>query len=184
MLDVFEREHSECRVVRFRPAFLFKAPASPEQQRIFAGRLVPSRLAGRLRLPLVPSPPGLVFQALHTDDAARAYVTASIGDARGAFNLAAEPVVNAQLISEVFGGRPVTVPARPVRMLMAAAWQTGLLPTPPALFDYVLQVPVMDSGRARRELGWAPRLTSAEALVELRRGLADPAGLATPPLES
>ncbi|MGV9627942.1 NAD-dependent epimerase/dehydratase family protein, partial [Streptomyces sp. NPDC003487] len=37
-LDTFEREHPETRVVRMRPAFLFKRESASEQRRIFGGR--------------------------------------------------------------------------------------------------------------------------------------------------
>jgi len=37
-------------------------------------------------------------------------------------------------------------------------------------------------GRARRELGWTPRATATEALLELLDGLRDGAGYPTPPL--
>ena len=41
----------------------------------------------------------------------------------------------------------------------------------------------MDTGRARRELGWEPRKTSLEALGELLTGLRDGTGGQTPPLD-
>lgn len=41
----------------------------------------------------------------------------------------------------------------------------------------------MDTGRARRELGWKPRKTSLEALGELLAGLRHGTGGPTPPLD-
>jgi UDP-glucose 4-epimerase len=184
LLDGFERAHPEIRVARMRPAFMFKAPSSPEQKRIFGGRMLPTRLIGRLGVPLVPALPGLVFQVLHTDDAARAFAHAALGDARGAFNLAADPVVDAAVLSEVFGGRTLPVPARPVRELAAAAWHARIVPAPPQLLDYLLQMPLMSCERAHRELGWWPERTAVEALTGLREGLAHPQELDTPPLAS
>lgn len=184
LLDAFEQANPGIRVARMRPAFMFKAPSSPEQKRIFGGRLLPTRLLGRLGVPLVPALPGLVFQVMHTDDAARAFALAALGEARGAFNLAAEPVVDADLLGEVFGGRPLSVPARPVRDLAAAAWHARIVPAPPALLDYLLQMPVMSCARADRELGWRPERTAGEALTALRDGLAHPQELDTPPLAS
>ena len=35
-----------------------------------------------------------------------------------------------------------------------------------------LGVPLMDSSRARRELGWTPRISAGDALLDLLRGLA------------
>jgi nucleoside-diphosphate-sugar epimerase len=145
---------------------------------------MPTRLLGRVGLPLVPALPGLVFQTLHTDDAATAFALAALGEARGAFNLAAEPLVDAGVLGEVFGGRPFPFPARPVRDLAAAAWHAHLVPAPPQLLDYLLQMPLMSCARAERELGWRPRRTAVEALKDLREGLAHPQELDTPPLAS
>jgi len=184
MLDGFEQSHPEIRVARMRPAFMFKAPSSPEQLRIFGGSWLPTRLLGRVGVPLVPALPGLVFQALHTDDAARAFADAALGDARGAFNLAAEPIVDASVLGEVFGGRPVPFPARLARDLAAAAWHAHVIPAPPQLLDYLLQMPLMSYDRAERELGWRPQRTAVEALTALREGLAHPHEVDTPPLAS
>ena len=45
-----------------------------------------------------------------------------------------------------------------------------------------LGVPLMDSSRIRRELGWEPRHGADEALLELVAGIHDGAGADTPPL--
>ena len=182
LLDHFEVAHPTCRVVRMRPCFLFKRPAAPEQRRIFGGPLVPDRLLGRFGLPVIPELPGLQVQTMHTDDAARAYVQSLHADVTGAFNLAAQPVVDASALREVFGGRTLHLPARPVRQLLAASWHARAVPAPPALFDYVLRMPLMSTARAEKELEWAPRYSSLEALEEFRAGLRDPAGFSTPPL--
>ena len=49
--------------------------------------------------------------------------------------------------------------------------------------DMALAVPVMDTTRARTELGWRPERTSADALLDLLKGMREGAGLDTPPLE-
>jgi nucleoside-diphosphate-sugar epimerase len=184
MLDGFEDSYPSVRVVRLRPAFMFKAPAAPEQKRIFGGSWLPTRLIGRLGTPLVPRLDGLVFQALHTDDAAVAFALAALGDVRGAFNLAAEPVVDAGVLAEVFGGRPVPAPTRVLRQLAAVAWRARVVAAPPQLLDYLLQMPLMSYERAQRELGWSPTRSAVEALTDLREGLARPQPVETPPLAS
>lgn len=52
----------------------------------------------------------------------------------------------------------------------------------PALLDLVLGLPLLDTTRARDELGWAPRHSSLDALHELIEGIAHGAGGSTPPL--
>ncbi|MFB7340936.1 NAD-dependent epimerase/dehydratase family protein [Streptomyces hydrogenans] len=182
VLDTFERDHPQTRVVRMRPAFLFKEEAASEQRRIFAGRFLPGQLVRPDLLPVLPEPEGLRFQVLHTDDAADAYVRAVLRDVRGAFNLAAEPVVDASLLGEMFGARPVKVPAGAVRGALAAAWHLRLAPASPGLFDLLRHLPVMSTERAREELDWQPEATSVEALEAFLRGVRSGAGDDTAPL--
>ncbi|MEU7028359.1 NAD-dependent epimerase/dehydratase family protein [Streptomyces sp. NPDC046275] len=182
LLDVFERDHAQTRVVRMRPAFLFKEESASEQRRIFAGRWVPGQLLRPDLLPLLPELPGLRFQTLHTDDAADAYVRALVRDVRGAFNLAAEPVVDGEVLGALFGARPVRVPVPAVRGALSAAWRLRVAPAEPGLLDAVLRLPVMSTDRARRELGWAPARSSVEALEAFLRGVRAGGGDATEPL--
>jgi nucleoside-diphosphate-sugar epimerase len=181
-LDSFEHEHPGVRVVRMRPAFLFKRESASEQRRIFGGRFLPGPLARPELLPFLPDIPGLRVQTLHTDDAARACVLALHGEARGAFNLAAEPPVDAALLSEVLGSRPVRLPRAAVRSAVAAAWNLRLLPASPHLFDAVLRLPLMDCSKARDELRWRPGRTAVEVLEEFLEGLRQGAGADTEPL--
>ncbi|MEU3557886.1 NAD-dependent epimerase/dehydratase family protein [Streptomyces fragilis] len=182
-LDAFERQHPQVRVVRMRPAFLFKRQASSEQRRIFGGKYLPGGVARPGLLPVLPDVPGLRVQALHTDDAAEAYRIAALSpDARGAFNLAAGPPVDAQVLGRMFGARPVRVPAGAVRAAVAAAWRMRLLPASPHLFDAVLRVPMMDTRRARDVLGWRPTRDAESVIEEFLQGMREGAGQDTAPL--
>ncbi|GGL64109.1 NAD-dependent epimerase [Streptomyces fumigatiscleroticus] len=181
-LDTFERDHPGIRVVRMRPAFLFKRESASEQRRIFGGRFLPGPLARPELLPFLPDVPGLRVQALHTDDAANAYRLAVRSDVRGAFNLAAEPPVDAALLAEMTGTRTVRLPRTAARTAIAAAWNLHLLPASPHLFDAVLRVPLLDCTRARAELGWRPERTATEVLEEFLKGFQQGAGARTAPL--
>jgi UDP-glucose 4-epimerase len=180
LLDRFECEHPEVRVVRMRPAFLFTEIAASEQRRIFAGPFVPDLLARRV--PVLPFPAGLRMQALRTEDAAVAYRLALSSDVRGAFNLAADPVLDGRTLADALGARLVTVPAPIVRAALATAWHTRVVPAEPALFDLVLRLPELDASRARRELGWTPRASATEAVCAFLRGMSEGAGAPTAPL--
>jgi len=182
-LDIFEREHPATRVVRMRPAFLFKRESASEQRRIFGGRLLPGQLARPELLPFLPDIPGLRVQALHTDDAATAYHLAVRSDAHGAFNLAAEPPVDAEMLGDLLGTRRVRLPRTAARSAIAAAWGLRLLPASPHLFDAVLRLPLMDCTRARAELGWRPVRTANEVLEEFLHGMQQGAGARTDPLQ-
>jgi len=182
-LDRFETEHPEVRVVRLRPALIFKGEAGSEIRRLFGGPLVPSRLLEPDRLPAVPWISGLRTQAVHTDDVAEAYRLAALGDSRGAFNLAAEPILDAESLGEALGARVVPLPGRVVRALASLSWDLRLQPTPPGWVDMGIRSPLMNTTRAREELGWEPRRSSAEAIRAVLEGMASGRDEATPPLD-
>lgn len=183
-LDAFEERHPRLRVVRLRPGFVFQRQSASQQRRLFAGPLVPGRLVRPGLLPAVPDLPGLRFQALHAEDAAAAYRLAVLRPVRGAFNLAADPWVDATTLARLLHARVVHLPSGPVRGALAAAWRLRLVPASPDLFDAVLRVPMMDTGRAREELGWVPRHSAEAALAEFLEGLRHGAGMPTAPLAS
>jgi UDP-glucose 4-epimerase len=182
MLDAFEAKHPDVRVVRMRPTLMFQEPASSEQRRIFAGPLVPPWIARPGRLPVLPFPAGLRFQALHTDDAAVAFQRALHADVRGAFNLAAEPVIDGAALAELLETRLLAVPDVAVRRAADLAWGLHLIPAPPAMLDLMLHLPLLDCGRAERELSWTPSRSSIDAIREMLHGFESGAGGDTPPL--
>jgi UDP-glucose 4-epimerase len=182
VLDGLQAEHPELRVVRMRPGFIFKREAATGQRRLFAGPLIPNRLIRPGLVPVVPDLPGLRFQALHTLDVADAFRLAVLRPVRGAFNLAADPVLDAGTLARLLGARTVRLPTPAVRATLAAAWHLHLLPASPQLFDAVLRLPIMDVRRARDELGWTPQHTALDAVSAFLEGLRDGAGLDTPPL--
>ncbi len=184
LLDVFEREYPDRRVVRLRPGFIFKRESATQQRRLFAGPLLPARLVRPGAVPFVPDLPGLRFQALHSTDAADAFRRAILQPVRGAFNVAADPVVDAHGLAELLRARVVRLPVPALRAALAGAWHLHLVPSSPYLFDAVLRLPLMDTGRIRAELGWSPRHSALDALREMLDGLRESAGLPTPPLQA
>ncbi len=183
VLDTFEAQHPEVRVVRMRPAFTFTRSSANEQRRLFLGPFMPRRLARPGVLPLLPIPKGTVFQAVHTDDVADAYLAAITGTARGAFNLAAAPVIDKDALAEALSVRVVEWPPAAFTAAMAAAWRLHLVPAPSEMLELLLRLPLMRTERAEAELGWKPRRTGTEALRIAATGIADGAGGDTLPLE-
>jgi len=184
ILDRFEQERAGTRVVRLRPGLIFKREAATGIRRLFAGPFLPSPLLHPRLLPFVPDIPRLRFQGVHSRDVGEAYRLAIVGDARGAFNVAAEPVLDPQELGRLLGARPVPVPRALARAAAALTWRLHLQPTPPGWLDLALGVPLLDVTRAREELGWEPRHTAGEALLELLAGIREAAGAPTPPLEA
>ena len=128
------------------------------------------RIAGlALRLPVAP--PALVaplaLQFIHEEDVGEALRLCVLGAGpAGAYNIAGDGVLTAVDVARELGLRAIAVPQAPVQ---AAARLLAALPfAPPALgWAEALAAPaIMDTSKARRELGWTPRRTGLEALRE------------------
>ena len=182
-LDSFEQEATRMRVVRLRPGLIFKRDAASGIRRLFAGPLLPGSLVRPDLIPIVPRHDRLVFQAVHSHDVGEAYRLALVGDAAGAFNIAAEPVLDPDELARILNARPMRLPARLLRAGAAASFKLRLQPSAPGWLEMGLAVPRMDLSRARDELGWRPSHSAADALLDLMAGLREGAGLDTPPLE-
>jgi nucleoside-diphosphate-sugar epimerase len=176
LLDRFEDEHPGTRVVRLRPGLIFKREA--------ASGIRPNLLVQRRLIPVVPAHDRLVFQAVHSYDVGEAYRLAVLdADARGPYNVAADPVIDPEELARALGARPVPVPRGLLRGGAALAYRLRLQPSEPGWVDMAFSAPVMDTTRARTELGWQPERSSTDALMDLLEGIGEGAGLDTPPLE-
>lgn len=181
-LDAFEQRQPDIRVVRMRTAFCFKPESAEQQRRLFIGPFLPNRLARPELLPTLPLPAGLRFQAVHSDDVGEAYRLAVRSGSRGAFNVAADPVVDSDVLAGMLGVRAVAVPSQLARGALSVAWHLHLVPASPQLFEAFLRLPVMDTRRARDELGWTPLHDSTAAVAGFLTGLRSATGGDSPPL--
>jgi nucleoside-diphosphate-sugar epimerase len=182
LLDAFESESAATKIVRLRPALIFKGEAASEIRRLFAGPFLPSFLVRPGAVPVVPRIDRLRFQAVHSMDVAQAYLQATLRDVEGSFNVAADPPIGAPELAQIFHARHINVPAPLVRRMMDLTWRLRLQPSPPGWFDMALDVPLMSSQRARRELEWRPQVDGIAALEELLGGIQAGQGFPTPPL--
>jgi UDP-glucose 4-epimerase len=171
-LDALEHEHSRMRIVRLRPGLIFKRSAATEIRRLFAGPLLPTSLLRSGLAPFAPDVPGLRFQAVHSDDVADAYRRACVTEVAGAFNIAADPVIDVTEIARLLQvRRRLRIPRAAVRAAAAATYGLRLQPAEPGWIDLALDVPVMSVERAHRELGWEATHSASEALAELIAGM-------------
>ena len=182
-LDAVEVAYPDLRVVRLRPGVVFQRGAAEEIRRLFLGPFVPGRLVRPGLVPVVPDVRGVCFQAVHAADLAQAYRLAVLHpEARGAYNVAADPPLDLRTIARTLKALPIPVPAGLARAVAAITWRARLQPTPPGWLDLGLRAPLMDTTRIRDELGWVPARTAVQALEDLLEGLRDAAGDDTPPL--
>ena len=182
-LDRFEREAPDVRIVRMRPGLVFKKEAAQGIRRLFAGPFLPSPLVRTDLINAIPDIPNLRGQIIHSYDVGEAFRLAIVNDeARGAFNLATEPVLDPEELGRILGARQVPVSAQVARAGARLSWQLRIQPVSEGWLDMAMSIPVMDTGRARQELGWTPERSADEALLDLLEGLRTGAGLDTPPL--
>src|SRR3954467_11801930 len=182
-LDRVERDAPRLRVVRLRPGLIFKREAAAGIRRLFAGPFLPNPLVRERLIPWVPDTPRLVFQAVHSFCVGEAYRLAVVrSTVRGAFNIAAEPVFDPHRLGQILGAKPVRVSPGLLRGAAHLSWILRAQPSHPSWVDLALGVPLLDTTRARKELGWEPRRGADEALTELLEGFRQGAGFGTPPL--
>jgi UDP-glucose 4-epimerase len=179
-LDVVEARYPNLRVVRMRPALIFKRDAASRIQQLFLGPLFPRWLLKPGKVPFVPQE--LTLQCVHSLDVAAAFRSAVMRDVRGAFNLATDPVLDGRAIAHALSTRTANVSPRVIRAVAAAAFQLRLQPSEPGWIDLAFKAPMLCSRRAREELDWRPRHHSVETLLELLEGIRKGAGIETPPL--
>jgi UDP-glucose 4-epimerase len=183
VLDAFELARPGVRVVRFRSALVVRREVGAQAHRLYGGPLVPRSLVHPALLVAHPWIPGLRTQAVHSADVGRAYARAVVSDVRGPFNLAADPPLDGETVAAALGARALPVPARAVRGAVAATWRLHLQRTHPEWVDLLLHSPLLDTSRARIELGWSPEVSATDALAGFVEGVATGAGDGTPPLQ-
>jgi nucleoside-diphosphate-sugar epimerase len=122
-------------------------------------------------LPLLKPPfpdPGTPLQLVHHDDIATAIALAATTSApAGAYNIAGDGVVSMSDVAAALGARPVRVPRV---MASAASEAIARLPFVPSVLEWLhvgRTSVVMDTVKAKNQLGWTPKYTAAETLSAL-----------------
>lgn len=158
----------------FRPCIVAGPRAPMLIEKVVGGaRLgdpLPSLRRGLGQLPLArPVLPeiGVPLQLVHHDDVAGALAAAIAGKGEpGAYNLAGEGEIGIGDIARALGWHTVPVPAPAVGLGAALAGRLAFL-SPQLEWAAALRVPVlMDTAKARRELGWKPVFDAWETLIQ------------------
>lgn len=170
-------EHSDTEGYVFRPCAIIGPHAAGATISGVPPRLVEAgtgllRALARAGLrPYLPAPP-VPLQFSHEDDIAQAVELAALGAGRpGIYNLAGEGAVGGREALSLLGFRALPVPRTVIqeglRLISAAP------PVVPAVVwpSLVTEPLLVDSGKARTELGWEPQWDSRAALRATRVAL-------------
>lgn len=134
---------------------------------------------GRLPVSVPVAVPAVPAQLVHEEDVGRALLQCVDGAGPpGAYNIAADGIVTAVDLARELGLRPLPVPLGPAQVVARAVAALPFLPPTAEWIEVISHPAIMDTTRAKRELGWEPRFTALETLRDtLRQGLGhEPAG--------
>jgi nucleoside-diphosphate-sugar epimerase len=128
--------------------------------------------AGQLPLPVPVLAPALPVQFVHEEDMGRALLQCVVAAGPpGAYNIAADGIVTVTDIARELGMLPLPLPAGPAQFAARAIAALPFLPPVAGWVEAASHPAIMDTTRAKQELGWVPRFTALEALRDtLRRG--------------
>lgn len=169
LVDTFEADHPDTLVTRVRPSLIGQASAASGLLRYVLPAALPATALRAVKV--LPLDRRFRVQLVHADDVADAYRRILDQRAGGAFNLAGDPPLDVHEIADALGARHVHVPFGVVRTAAAASWRLHLQQVDAGWLDMAWQLPLLDSSRARSELGWSPRVDARMVLHEMVEGL-------------
>jgi len=154
--------------------YLLRPPIVLGPDAVGAKVSIPSVLAPLVRgagvaLRHVPGLPALVpdlpLQLIHQEDVAEALRLCVVGAGPpGAYNIAADDVVTGVDVARELGLRVVRVPGGPVATVARAVAKLPYLPSGAQWVEAMTHPAIMDTTKAKTQLGWRPRHTAIESL--------------------
>jgi len=126
--------------------------------------------AGRLPLPVPVLVPALPLQFVHEEDLGQAFLLATVAAGPpGPYNVAGDGILTAADVAREFGLIPLALPAGPAQLAARAAAALPFLPPAMQWVEAASHPVIVDTTRAKKELGWVPRYTALEALRDTLR---------------
>jgi nucleoside-diphosphate-sugar epimerase len=172
LLTRANRDHPELALYMLRPPIVLGPHAMGAKSmlpgpRAGAGQAAREML-GHMPIPLPVLAPDHPLQLIHEDDVGEALLLCVVAAGPpGVYNIAGDGIVTAREIAREAGLAPVPVSGALMRAGARALSRLPPLPGVPPAFEWVEAVShpaIMDTAKARRELGWEPRYSALEAL--------------------
>jgi nucleoside-diphosphate-sugar epimerase len=175
-LQAIASEHPEIELTLFRPTIVLGPHAAGAGAEAIPGPLrgLARGLAGwlgELPVPFPAVPPPQPLQFVHESDVGQAFRLALTRDDRpaGTYNLAGDGTLTGEEVLRELGFTPLPVPAAVTKIAARAVLQVpGRLPAAD-WSEAALHPLVVDSTKAKEQLGWEPSYTSVEALRDTLR---------------
>jgi nucleoside-diphosphate-sugar epimerase len=174
LLRTEAEQYPELAVYLLRPSIVL-GPHAVGGKDLIPGWLAPAarRALGQLaRLPIpLPMPaPRMPLQFVHERDVGQALCRCVLGDGPpGAYNIAGDGVLTVADVARELGGWPMPLPGAPIRAGARALAGLPFLPQWARWLEAASHPAIMDTTRAKRDLGWRPDYTGLEALRDTLR---------------
>jgi nucleoside-diphosphate-sugar epimerase len=178
LLEEEAGRHPELALFLLRPPIVL-GPNVIGGKDVLPGPLAPlgRKLFGRPRrlpFPVLMVVPEHPMQFIHEEDVGRALVQCIVGAGPpGAYNIAGDGVVTAAEVAREFGALPIPVPPGPSQAAARAFSRLPFLPPVAEWVEAASRPAIMDTAKAREQLGWRPRYSGIEALRDTLRGRSD-----------
>ena len=170
LLDQEQEKHPALAVYLLRPPIVVGPHAVGGKTILPAipGLPRPTGQSGRLRRSPVPIPvlvPRFPLQLIHEDDVGQALLLCTVAAGPpGAYNIAGDGMLTAADVAREFGFLPIPVPASVTQAAAAAAARVPFLPPAAQWIEAASHPAIVDTTKAKKELGWQARYTGLEAL--------------------
>ena len=171
LLEQESAAHPELELYLLRPPVVL-GPHTVGGKQVLPGPFAPLNryLQGgirRLPVPVVGLVPDIPLQFIHEDDVGQALLQCVVGAGpAGAYNIAGDGVLSLADVARELRVFPLKVGARPVQAAARAVSRLPFLPTAAEWVEAFSHPAIMDTTRAKEELGWTPRYTGLEALQD------------------